>query len=118
MFVCWLERITNAEIHKMTLINNGKVKKKISVFSFIEFCFLNTYDDMTNFQRNFSTVEVEIEGNTIYHKTEYKERRNYIPERARERILDLAATQLEDGGAYHQYQPFTKKGNNEIGGNL
>ena len=41
-----------------------------------------------------------------------------IPHRARERILDLAATQLEDGGAYHQYQPLTKKGNNEIGGNF
>ncbi|MGC9342690.1 MAG: GH36-type glycosyl hydrolase domain-containing protein, partial [Bacteroidales bacterium] len=41
-----------------------------------------------------------------------------IPEKARERILDIAATQLEDGGAYHQYQPLTKKGNNEIGGNF
>ena len=41
-----------------------------------------------------------------------------IPERARERILDLAATQLEDGGCYHQYQPLTKRGNNEIGGNF
>ena len=41
-----------------------------------------------------------------------------IPNRARERILDIAATQLEDGGAYHQYQPLTKKGNNEIGGNF
>ncbi len=38
-----------------------------------------------------------------------------IPERARERILDLAATQLPDGGAYHQYQPMTKLGNNDIG---
>ncbi|MNJ36221.1 N,N'-diacetylchitobiose phosphorylase [compost metagenome] len=38
-----------------------------------------------------------------------------IPERARERILDIAATQFEDGSAYHQYQPLTKKGNNEIG---
>ena len=41
-----------------------------------------------------------------------------IPERARERILDLAATQLPSGGAYHQYQPLTKKGNNDIGGNF
>ena len=41
-----------------------------------------------------------------------------IPEKARTRILDLAATQLEDGGAYHQYQPLTKKGNNDIGGNF
>jgi len=41
-----------------------------------------------------------------------------IPDRARERILDIAATQFEDGGAYHQYQPLTKKGNSDIGGNF
>ena len=41
-----------------------------------------------------------------------------VPERARERILDLAATQLPNGGAYHQYQPMTKLGNNDIGGNF
>ena len=41
-----------------------------------------------------------------------------IPDRARERIIDLASTQLPDGGAYHQYQPLTKKGNDEIGGNF
>lgn len=41
-----------------------------------------------------------------------------IPERARERILDLAATQLPSGGAYHQYQPMTRLGNNDIGGNF
>ena len=39
-----------------------------------------------------------------------------VPARARERILDLAATQLASGGAYHQYQPLTKRGNNDIGG--
>jgi cellobiose phosphorylase len=38
-----------------------------------------------------------------------------IPERARERILDLSATQLKNGGAFHQYQPLTKRGNNEVG---
>ena len=38
-----------------------------------------------------------------------------VPERARERILDLASTQLPTGGAYHQYQPLTKRGNNDIG---
>ena len=41
-----------------------------------------------------------------------------IPERARERILDIAATQLPDGGAYHQYQPLTKRGNNDVGSNF
>jgi len=38
-----------------------------------------------------------------------------VPERARERILDIAATQFPDGSAYHQYQPLTKRGNNEVG---
>ena len=41
-----------------------------------------------------------------------------VPERARQRILDLAATQLRSGGAYHQYQPLTKKGNDAVGGNF
>ncbi|MCA9875711.1 MAG: glycosyl transferase, partial [Anaerolineales bacterium] len=41
-----------------------------------------------------------------------------VPERARERILDIAATQLPTGGAYHQYQPLTKRGNNAVGGNF
>ncbi len=41
-----------------------------------------------------------------------------LPESARQRILDLAATQLPDGGAYHQYQPLTKRGNNDIGSNF
>jgi cellobiose phosphorylase len=41
-----------------------------------------------------------------------------VPDRARERILDIAATQLESGGAYHQYQPLTKRGNNDVGSNF
>lgn len=41
-----------------------------------------------------------------------------VPERARERIIDIASTQFEDGSAYHQYQPLTKRGNNAIGGNF
>jgi cellobiose phosphorylase len=41
-----------------------------------------------------------------------------IPSRARERIIDLSATMLEDGGAYHQYQPLTKMGNHELGSNF
>jgi cellobiose phosphorylase len=41
-----------------------------------------------------------------------------VPERARQRLLDIAATQLSDGGAYHQYQPLTKRGNNDVGGNF
>ena len=38
-----------------------------------------------------------------------------VPERARERIIDIASTQFPDGSAYHQYQPLTKRGNNDVG---
>ncbi len=67
------------EVHSVTLKNEGSQKKKFQLFSFIEWCLWNAEDDMTNFQRNFSTGEVEITGggSTIYHKTEYKERRNH-----------------------------------------
>lgn len=65
------------EIGKLTLTNNSQKAKHFSVFSYVEFCLWNAMDDMTNFQRNFSTGEVEIHGSAIYHKTEYRERRNH-----------------------------------------
>ncbi len=68
---------TWAEIQKLTLTNNTKEIKKLKVFSFVEWCLWNAASDMENFQRNFSTGEVEIEGSVIYHKTEYKERRDH-----------------------------------------
>jgi cellobiose phosphorylase len=68
---------THAEITKLTLTNTGDTTKTIKLFSFIEWCLWNAATDMENFQRNFSTGEVEIDGSTIYHKTEYKERRNH-----------------------------------------
>ena len=52
-------------------------QKSLKIFSFVEWCLWNAAADMENFQRNFSTGEVEIEGSVIYHKTEYKERRNH-----------------------------------------
>ncbi len=259
------------EVHRLKIRNDSNQKKEIKLFSFVEFCLWNAWDDQTNFQRNYSIGEVEVIGSAIYHKTEYRERRNHyavfavnapvdgfdtdretfmglyngfdhpdavfagqarnsvasgwapigshmihlalepgeekslifvlgycenpendkweapgvinktpakhlmdayktdaqvdaaldalaaywkellskyqvssedeklnrmvniwnqyqcmvtqgllgfvhlIPERARERILDIAATQMEDGSAYHQYQPLTKKGNADIG---
>ncbi len=68
---------TWAEIQKLTLTNNSKEVKKLKLFSFTEWCLWNAASDMENFQRNFSTGEVEIEGSVIYHKTEYKERRDH-----------------------------------------
>jgi cellobiose phosphorylase len=68
---------THAEVQKLSLTNNSDNKKKIKLFSFTEWALWNAATDMENFQRNFSTGEVEIDGSTIYHKTEYKERRNH-----------------------------------------
>jgi len=65
------------EVQKVTLKNTSSEIKKFKLFSFVEWCLWNAEDDMTNFQRNFSTGEVEIEDSVIYHKTEYKERRNH-----------------------------------------
>lgn len=65
------------ELNRITLANTGNVPKHLDLFSFVEFCLWNAEDDSTNFQRNFSTGEVEVQGSTIYHKTEYRERRNH-----------------------------------------
>lgn len=65
------------EIQKLKLQNSTSTKKRIKIFSFIEWCLWNAEDDMTNFQRNFSTGEVEVKESVIYHKTEFKERRNH-----------------------------------------
>ena len=67
----------NCEIHRVKLTNTSSADKKIKMFSFVEFCLWNAQDDMLNYQRNLNTAEVEIEGSCIYHKTEYRERRNH-----------------------------------------
>ena len=67
----------NCEIDRLVLTNESDVPKSFTIFSYLEFCLWNAVDDSTNFQRNFSTGEVEVEGSTIYHKTEYRERRNH-----------------------------------------
>ncbi len=68
----------NGEIHRVRVKNTTTDKKSVKLFSCIEFCLWNAYDDMTNYQRNLSTGEVEVENSVIYHKTEYKERRNHF----------------------------------------
>ena len=68
---------TWAEVQKLTLRNTGDATKRLKLFSFAEWCLWNAATDMENFQRNFSTGEVEVDGSVIYHKTEYKERRNH-----------------------------------------
>ncbi|MBG7629536.1 MAG: glycosyl transferase [Bacteroidetes bacterium] len=68
---------TWAEIQKVTLTNTSNEVKKFKFFSYNEWALWNAASDMENFQRNFNTGEVEIDGSTIYHKTEYRERRNH-----------------------------------------
>jgi len=65
------------EMQKVVLRNKGNETKSFQLYSFMEFCLWNAWDDQTNFQRNFSTGEVEVHGSSIYHKTEYRERRNH-----------------------------------------
>ena len=65
------------EVHRVRLTNQGKAPKSVQLYSFGEWCLWNASTDMENFQRNLSTGEVEIEGSVIYHKTEYRERRDH-----------------------------------------
>ena len=66
------------EVQKVSLKNEGTSPKEFKLFSFLEWCLWNAEDDSTNFQRNFNTGEVEVEGSTLFHKTEYKERRDHF----------------------------------------
>ena len=68
----------NLEIWQLTVTNERQEPAEISVFSSVEFALWEANDDMTNFQRNLNTGQVEVEGNTIFHKTEYRERRNHF----------------------------------------
>jgi cellobiose phosphorylase len=68
----------NLEIWHLTISNQRSRRASLSVFSSIEFCLWDAQDDATNFQRNFSIGEVEIEDGVIYHKTEYRERRDHF----------------------------------------
>ena len=62
---------------RLTLKNETAAEKTLDVFPYVEFCLWDAMDDSSNFQRNFSIGEVELEPDAIYHKTEYRERRNH-----------------------------------------
>lgn len=67
----------NCMLCRVALKNTTDKRKTLDVFPYTEFCFWDAADDLTNFQRNYSCGEVEILKNAIYHKTEYRERRNH-----------------------------------------
>ena len=67
----------NCLLLRLTVKNEGDTPKKLTVFPYVEFCLWDAMDDSSNFQRNFSTGEVEVTDRAIYHKTEYRERRDH-----------------------------------------
>ena len=68
----------SCEVNRLVLTNKNDTEESLDLTSYVEFCFWNAVDDSTNFQRNLSLGEVEICGSEIYHKTEYRERRNHF----------------------------------------
>ncbi len=72
----------DAEVQRVRVTNTGSAGKEIGLFSYVEFCLWNAYDDQTNYQRNLSIGEVEVEqdgphGTAVYHRSEYRERRDH-----------------------------------------
>lgn len=74
---CFVPLNADCEVNYLKLKNLSKEPKSLSLFSFVEFCLWDALDDMTNFQRNYNIGEVEVHDSTIFHKTEYRERRNH-----------------------------------------
>ncbi|HSB90147.1 MAG TPA: glycosyl transferase [Anaerolineales bacterium] len=68
----------NMEVWRIRLTNQRRRPARLSLFGAVEFCLWDAWDDATNFQRNLSLAEVEVEDGVIYHRTEYRERRNHF----------------------------------------
>jgi cellobiose phosphorylase len=115
----------NLEIWQVKVSNQRATAAELSLFAGVEFCLWDAQDDSTNFQRNFSTGQMEIVDGVIYHKTEYRERRNHFayfassekphayetrresfvgPYRGWDRPIGVEKGQLENGEA-HGWQP-------------
>ncbi|MBN2548581.1 MAG: glycosyl transferase [Anaerolineales bacterium] len=85
----------NLEIWELTLTNHRPEPAQLSIFSLVEFCLWDALDDASNFQRNYSTGQVEVEDEIIYHKTEYRERRDHFAYFACSQVLAGFDTQRE-----------------------
>ena len=66
------------EVWRLRVTNEREETARLSLFSSVEFCLWDAQDDATNFQRNYSTGEVEVVDGVIYHTTEYRERRDHF----------------------------------------
>ena len=114
----------NAEIQRITVTNTSDAAKTLMLFTFVEFALWNALDDQTNYQRNLSVGEVEVEmdspyGSAIYHKTEYRERRNHyavhaVNVRAAGYDTDREAFTGEYNGLYDPQVPLSGVSGNSI----
>jgi cellobiose phosphorylase len=75
---CFVPQNADCEIHQLELKNNSSKAKSLNIYGAVEWCLWNAVDDSANFQRNLNIGEVEVGDNTIYHKSEYRERRNHF----------------------------------------
>lgn len=85
---CFVPLESPCEVNRLVLQNKTNESKTISVVSALEWCLWNAEDDAANFQRNYSVGEVEIDGSVLYHKSEYRERRNHYAYYAVNREID------------------------------
>ena len=93
------------EVNYLKLKNTDSKAHDLNLTSYVEFCFWNAVDDATNFQRNLSLGEVEVIGSEIYHKTEYRERRNHYAFYSVNQPVDGFDTSRDDFlGAYGSIQ--------------
>ncbi len=110
---------SNCELNKIEFENNTDREMTFTFYGMIEFCLYNAVDDANNYQRNLNLAEVEIDDNTIYNKTEYRERRNHYAffhcsekhigyETSRDAFLGL------ENGYDHPDSVFNDKCNNSV----
>jgi cellobiose phosphorylase len=94
--LAFVPRGYTGEVHQITLENQSNQDKEISLYGYVEFALWDALDDMTNFQRNYSIGEVEVNKNIIYHTTEYRERRNHYAFYHSNKDFDGFDTQRDD----------------------
>lgn len=107
------------EVNHLVLANTTNSVQELTLTSYVEFCFWNAVDDSTNFQRNLSLGEVEVCGSTIYHKTEYRERRNHYAYYTVNTSIDGFDTSRDDflgvyGSIEHPKAVLESKANNSL----
>lgn len=109
----------NVEIWRTKVRNKSGAKKTVQLFSYVEFCFFEALNDMTNYQRTYSIGEVEVEGSAIYHKTEFRERRDHYTLFGCTRAIDGFDTSRDEfvgihNGLHEAQVPFAGKARNTI----